>query len=162
MCNSTCLRLRSCTQRCKVAVGVQVQDVTREMDFSFYSQYTRRFPTPLTITDGQLISTICVYDTAERMGNTVGGLGSLDEMCLNSLLTYPETCRAPPNSAHVWSRFTRSVSDTTYVHAHHAMPVPACMVGVHLVRSTCSDGSVPCLLKFSNSRQTSVTAGDCL
>lgn len=63
------------------------------MHFSFFNQYTRVLPAPLEITDGQLLSTICVYDTEGRSEDTVGGLGSLDEMCLHAMLTYPENCR---------------------------------------------------------------------
>lgn len=75
-------------------VDLQVQDVARDMDFSFYNQYTRTLPKPLRLVDGQVISTICMYDTAERMQDTTGGLGSMDEMCLNSLLTFPDSCCA--------------------------------------------------------------------
>lgn len=72
--------------------GFQVKDLSRDMHFSFFNQYTRTFPKPVEVTDGQLLSTICVYDTTERREDTVGGLGSLDEMCLHAMLTYPENC----------------------------------------------------------------------
>ena len=48
----------------------------------------------MAITDGQLLSTVCVYNTAERTQDTLGGLGSMEEMCLHAMLTYPENCCA--------------------------------------------------------------------
>lgn len=72
--------------------GFQVQDLSRDMHFSFYNQNTRTLPEPMSITDGQLLSTVCVYNTAERTQDTLGGLGSMEEMCLHAMLTYPENC----------------------------------------------------------------------
>eukprot|EP00892_Ulva_mutabilis_P012914 jgi/Ulvmu1/9996/UM059_0045.1 len=69
-----------------------VQDVVREMRFSYLNQYTRTLLEPVRVVDGQVISTACIYNTAGRAEDTVGGVASHDEMCLDALLTYPDTC----------------------------------------------------------------------
>jgi len=66
----------------------KVKELIREDAFDFNVQ--RRIPTAaLKLRNGDFLATTCVYDSTERDVDTLGGIGSYDEMCINYVTYYP-------------------------------------------------------------------------
>jgi hypothetical protein len=74
---------------------LQVEEPGRVNAFSYENQYTSLLPKRVTVHQGDVMSTSCVYNSSERQGPTKFGLASLEEMCLGSLLVHPKECREP-------------------------------------------------------------------
>lgn len=87
---------------------MQVGDIGRADDFNYEVQYTNMFETELTVRDGDVLTTTCIYDSMDRTEPTRGGLASQEEMCINFFMAYPAECcalllslhRAHQNKAH--------------------------------------------------------------
>jgi hypothetical protein len=73
---------------------MQIGEAGRENNYSYELQCSQFFPQPITIKDGDMMVTTCMYDSMGKKEPTPGGLGSQEEMCINFLVIYPATCGA--------------------------------------------------------------------
>jgi hypothetical protein len=63
----------------------------RDDSYSFNNQYMKYLPDdkPIVLKPGDIIKTICEYDTSKKNETVKGGPGSDDEMCLSFIYYYP-------------------------------------------------------------------------
>ena len=73
---------------------MQIGDLGRQDAFNYEIQTTYFREEEVTVRDGDVITTTCVYDSMDKTEATPGGLGSQEEMCVNFLMVYPAACRA--------------------------------------------------------------------
>jgi hypothetical protein len=71
---------------------LQVEEPGRENAFSYQNQYTALLPKRVTVHDGDVLTTSCIYNSSERRDPTQFGLASREEMCIGSLLVHPKEC----------------------------------------------------------------------
>ncbi|XP_062515676.1 DBH-like monooxygenase protein 1 homolog [Corticium candelabrum] len=69
--------------------GVQLPDIDSNYDYDFNFQDVVLLRNEVKILPGDDIQVFCDYDTSARKQVTIGGEGTLDEMCLAFLLVYP-------------------------------------------------------------------------
>src|SRR5690606_5764334 len=68
--------------------GELVQEINRDEPFLFDSQHMKEVD--LEIQPGDEIVNHCIYDSTDRDGTTIGGPGTGDEMCWNTVTYYPK------------------------------------------------------------------------
>ncbi|XP_029437157.1 DBH-like monooxygenase protein 2 [Rhinatrema bivittatum] len=81
--------------------GSQIGFLGRDMTFDFNLQESRYMENITTVRMGDTIQVDCTYNTMDRTSVTVGGLGTMQEMCLGFLYFYPRNnisnCLSSPN-----------------------------------------------------------------
>jgi hypothetical protein len=68
--------------------GAPVGSIGVDDPFDFNTQ--KFMPADIDIAPGDSIQTHCIFDSSERDNVTLGGVGSLDEMCINFMMYYPK------------------------------------------------------------------------
>jgi hypothetical protein len=68
--------------------GQRVQEINRDDPYLFDSQHMKFVD--LEIRPGDEIVNHCIYDSTERTSTTIGGPGTRDEMCWNTVVYYPK------------------------------------------------------------------------
>jgi len=77
---------------------VKAGELGRDNAFSFEAQ--QAWPITGTLSDGDVISTTCVFNTTGRINVTRGGQASTDEMCIGFIAVYPDSVQCvDPTSA---------------------------------------------------------------
>ncbi|XP_035698652.1 DBH-like monooxygenase protein 1 homolog [Branchiostoma floridae] len=71
--------------------GVELPEIARDDNYDFNLQLTRVLKEEVTIHQGDIIMTECVYDSSNRNSVTYGGLSTAEEMCQSFLYYYPRT-----------------------------------------------------------------------
>jgi hypothetical protein len=67
--------------------GDLLGEIASQIPYDFNTQQFQ--PADVLIRPGDEIETRCTYDSTEREGETVGGVASRDEMCINFMMYYP-------------------------------------------------------------------------
>jgi hypothetical protein len=67
--------------------GDLLTEIASQVPYDFNTQQFQ--PTDVLIRPGDEIETRCTYDSTGREGQTVGGVASRDEMCINFMMYYP-------------------------------------------------------------------------
>lgn len=71
--------------------GQQRKVVNRDNHYSPHFQEIRMLKNVVTVYQGDVLITSCTYNTEDRTLATVGGLGIMEEMCVNYVHYYPKT-----------------------------------------------------------------------
>ncbi|XP_066264864.1 DBH-like monooxygenase protein 1 homolog isoform X2 [Branchiostoma lanceolatum] len=69
--------------------GVELPEIARDDNYDFNLQLTRVLEEEVTIHQGDILMTECVYDSRGRDTVTYGGLSTAEEMCQSFLFYYP-------------------------------------------------------------------------
>ena len=75
----------------------KVYELARDDGWSFNNQHSYPLSGPVTLLDGDIISTTCVYNTTALTQPLVGGVASLDEMCVSYTAVYPSGAQCSPS-----------------------------------------------------------------
>ena len=75
----------------------KVYELARDDAWSFNNQHAYPLSGPVTLLDGDIISTTCVYNTTALTQPLRGGVASLDEMCVSYTAVYPSGASCSPS-----------------------------------------------------------------
>ncbi|CAJ0566476.1 unnamed protein product, partial [Mesorhabditis spiculigera] len=82
--------------------GKAIGDLARLDPFVPADRHLQLFDPPITIMPGDVLTTVCQYETTNRNETTFSGPGHSNEMCINFLLYYPTVevgyCFSEPNN----------------------------------------------------------------
>ncbi|KAJ8038730.1 Dopamine beta-hydroxylase [Holothuria leucospilota] len=78
--------------------GEELHLLDKDPHFTMSFQDIRLLPEDVVILPGDALVTSCTYNTRDRLNVTLGGFGTMDEMCVNYLHYYPkaslEVCKS--------------------------------------------------------------------
>ncbi|CAB3410274.1 unnamed protein product [Caenorhabditis bovis] len=78
--------------------GVKLQEINRDNHYSPHWQHIQDVIPYVNVKPGDMLTTVCVYDSRNRTTTTFGGYGIRDEMCVNYVYYYPasevEVCKS--------------------------------------------------------------------
>lgn len=115
---------------------MQMGDIGREDAFRYELQYARFLDEEVTVRDGDVLTTTCMYDSMDRTEATPGGFGSQEEMCINFLLAYPADCCAHPHTLPTRPTNMESICLMHDISLRYAYFAVVCLL--------CSCGGCPC------------------
>uniref|UniRef100_A0AC34GFV6 Copper type II ascorbate-dependent monooxygenase C-terminal domain-containing protein n=1 Tax=Panagrolaimus sp. ES5 TaxID=591445 RepID=A0AC34GFV6_9BILA len=78
--------------------GVKIGEINRDNHYTHHWQHIMALQKPVKVKPGDVLTTTCVYDTADKTGFVFGGYEITNEMCVNYIYYYPvseiEVCKS--------------------------------------------------------------------
>merc|ERR1712087_539325 len=69
--------------------GTELEPIDANYNYDFNYQQVKMHPEPVTVLPGDSLIIDCWTDSTSRSAATIGGLSSVDEMCIAFLFYYP-------------------------------------------------------------------------
>ncbi|XP_073254240.1 DBH-like monooxygenase protein 1 homolog [Porites lutea] len=70
--------------------GVELPEIVRDDNYDFNFQEYQVLNKEIFVAPGDALINVCGYDTNDRSSATIGGLSTLDEMCITFVMYYPK------------------------------------------------------------------------
>ncbi|XP_062516136.1 DBH-like monooxygenase protein 1 homolog [Corticium candelabrum] len=93
--------------------GVQLPNIDSNYNYDFSFQEVTLLRNEVKILPGDEVKVICAHDTTGRQRVTIGGLGTLDEMCQAFIFVYPKPDLSFCLSQNLKSNFENYIRDAT-------------------------------------------------
>uniref|UniRef100_A0AC35FG63 DOMON domain-containing protein n=1 Tax=Panagrolaimus sp. PS1159 TaxID=55785 RepID=A0AC35FG63_9BILA len=103
--------------------GVKIGEVNRDNHYTHHWQHIMALQKPVKVLPGDVLTTTCVYDTADKKEFVFGGYEINNEMCLNYIYYYPvseiEVCKSAVDNSTLRAWFEKHGVDggnETFIH----------------------------------------------